>query len=162
MSTPTMQTAGVSAGRKKAVDESDLDDITLDTSNFKPIWFTAGTNSEKFWHGYGVENNETNVGRIHLDLQTTEPTDVTGRGRLVVFESEDMEFYKAIGPEFNLKTLREDVAESKSDKTMVPTYNPGANNDEVIALEIKSSNADGETVEPSESDFLYQYTSVRQ
>lgn len=159
--TPNMQVAGVTAGRQKTAEEGDLDAIDLDTTNWKTLWSVAGTKARKYWHGSGVPNNKTDVGRMHLDLKTTAPTDVTGLVRHVVYESEDEDFFKAIGPERSLKVLRSKTSEPTTEKTMVPTLNPGANDSEVIGIEVNPSNADGETIDPAGSDFLYQYTEVR-
>lgn len=159
-----MAVSGSNSGRGEVAEEGDLDAVTLDANTYKAVWSQTGKKSEFYWVGNGIENQDANVGRLYADIQSTPDGGTTinatsGTARFVVFEDPDMDYYKAVGPTFSLGDLRDAVADNRTERPMLANLNPGASEDEVIALEVKGN--DGETVSTDNCDVHIPYTALR-
>lgn len=158
----SMQPVGQSGGNPRVAEEGDFEDATLDSGRFVRVWSETATRKVLYWLGQGLEDQRANVGRIYLDAQNAVPGNIDGTARVVVYESDDHEFYKAIGPYFSLSDLRDAVTDDRTSRPMLAALNPGADEDEVIGLEIKAAaGSDGDTFTAANSDAHVPYSEIR-
>jgi len=139
--------------------------VTLDQDRYVDVWNEQATRSEYFWLGAGISVNETNVGRLFANLTDDGANDVDGGSyRVVVYEDSDRDFLKAVGPEFGAQELIDSEGANRTDQIMLPLQNPGAREDQHIALQLKcDADNDGNTLDTANSTAVQiPYSAVRQ
>lgn len=133
-------------GTKKPTTASDLEDNRqLTQHSFIPVLEQRGTSTRYYHWGYGMENDNTNVGRLSLDLQVadddggTNQADAVGRVRFAVYpdDPEIADGPKATGDEYTLGELRDLSNLNHRERDLFPQFAPGASQDEYLVLEVK-------------------------
>ena len=159
-----MRQLGRPIGNKQGEGVADMDGTqTLDSNRFVDVWNKQATRSEYYLCGYGVENNETNVGRLAADLVDSGANDITGTFRWVVYEDSDRDYIKSVGPTYTVAELEDSASASLRDKVMNPVRDPGAREDQHIALQLKvGATNDGNTIDTSSGSAQIEYTRLRQ
>lgn len=158
---------GDDVGRGRVDDQlSDLNTgVTLSSDRFVDVWNRQASRSEYLALGKGVSNNVTNVGRFFAKLSDSAANTIDGGTfRVVVYEDSDRDFIKAIGPEFGVKESRDSADADRTDQLMLPLLNPGAREDQHVALQLKAdADNDGNTVDEGNStSFNIPFTAFRQ
>jgi len=143
--TRDLEPIGARYGSQEPVTTDDLIDARQLTQHaFLPIMLQQGTNKRYYHWGSGIENAETNVGRLSADIQVDDDgagTGVTagkGKARFAVYPDDpDKSEPKATGDTFTLDQLRSWSADKFREKALQPVTKPGAAKDEYLALEVK-------------------------
>jgi hypothetical protein len=162
---------GARYGSKKPHTASDLNDgRSLTQHSFIPILEEKGT-STRFYHwGVGIENNDTNVGRLSLDLQVADDTSGTnqanaqGLARFSVYpdDPEIADGPKAVGDTYTLSELRDLAALNHRERDLFPVKKPGASQDEYLVLEVQiDASQEGQVVFADGSTVTAPYSEVR-
>lgn len=152
-----LRPVGATAGSQETIRNTDLNDgKSVSSDNWVPIFEAQSSKTIHYAPGYGVPNREGNAGFGDLDLQG-----IDGAGAVVALDGElRWEVYRdanqndpvGFGDTHRTEKLRADVAESKTDKTMMPLQKPGAGEDGYIVLAYKADPAnDGHDLSASDS-----------
>jgi len=149
---------------------SDLEDgKSLTQHAFVPILEEKGTSTRYFHWGVGIENNDTNVGRLSLDLQVAD--DVSGKNqanaqgiaRFAVYpdDPEIADGPKAVGDSYTLNELRDLAALNHRERDLFPVKKPGASQDEYLVLEVQlDASQEGKVVYADGSTVTAPYSEV--
>lgn len=143
--TGSLSPIGARYGTKEPNTSSNLEDNkVLSQYAFLPILLQRGTNKRFYHWGVGVENADTNVGRLSLDIQVadddggTNQADGEGIARFAVYPDEpEQSEPKATGDKYTLEELRNLSNLNHRDRDLFPVMKPGASKDEYLALEVK-------------------------
>lgn len=143
--TRTLRPIGERYGSKDPSTTADLEDgRELTQHSFLPILLQQGTNKRYYHWGVGVENSDTNVGRLALDLQVADDTsgtnqaDAVGLARFAVYPDDpEKSEPKATGDTYTLDELRDLSTLNHRERDLFPVLYPGAAKDEYLALEVK-------------------------
>jgi len=143
--TRQLQPIGSRYGTQEPVQSSDLlDGRSLTQHAFLPIFEQQGTNKRYYHWGSGVENADTNVGRLSADIQVADDTDGTnaadaeGQFRFAVYPDDpEKSEPKATGDTYTLDQLRSWSADKFREKALQPVQKPGASKDEYLTAEVK-------------------------
>lgn len=143
--TRNLSPIGARYGSKEPNTASDLEDNRELTQHaFLPVLKQRGTNKRFYHWGVGVENADTNVGRLSMDLQVadddggTNQADAAGLARFAVYPDEpDKSEPKATGDTYTLSELRDLSTLNHRDRDLFPVTKPGASKDEYLVLEVK-------------------------
>lgn len=136
---------GARYGSKEPNTASDLlDNRSLTQHAFLPVMEQRGTQKRYYHWGVGIENAETNVGRLSMDLQVadddggTNQANAKGLARFAVYPDDpEKSEPKATGDTYTLDELRDLSALNTREKDLFPVMKPGASKDEYLALEVK-------------------------
>lgn len=158
--------AGGTVGTRKHFNASDIiDNRDLTQHAFVPIIEQVSTKTRHYFHGYGVDDADTAVGRLGLDLQVadddsgTNQANAKGTARAAVYPDEQADVPKATGDEWSLAELRDLDGNALRDKELWPTMKPGADQDEMIVWEVEiDSSQEGMQVYAEGSSALIHYT----
>lgn len=158
---------GQDVGRGRVADQlSDLNDgVALSQDRYVDIFNVQASRSEYLALGKGVYNNDSNVGRFFADLADSGANDIdAGSFRFVVYEDSDRDFIKAVGPEFGVQEAIDSANADRSDQLMLALLNPGAREDQHIALQLKcDADNDGNTIDTGNSTAVQiPFTAFRQ
>lgn len=142
--TRQLEPIGARYGSQEPVRSSDLiDGRALTQHAFIPVFEQRGTQKRYYHWGSGVENADTNVGRLSADIKVTPDdgttvNDAKGDARFAVYPDEpDQSEPKATGDTFTLAQLRSWSADKFREKALQPVTKPGASKDEYLTLEIE-------------------------
>lgn len=132
-------------GTQEPVTASDLiDNRVLTQHAFLPIIEQKATSKRWYHWGSGIENNDTNVGRLSADIQVadddagTNAAAAKGSFRFAVYPDEPGQTEpKATGDTFTLAQLRSWSADKFRQKALFPVLKPGASKDEYLTGEVK-------------------------
>jgi hypothetical protein len=132
-------------GTKDPLEDGDLiDNRVLSQHSFIPIFERQGTNKRYYHVGTGIENADTNVGRLSADIQVadddggTNQANAKGVGRFAVYPDDpEKSEPKATGDHYTLSELRDWAALNTRDKPLLPLMAPGASKDEYVVFEVK-------------------------
>lgn len=132
-------------GSQEPVSASDLiDNRVLTQHAFLPVIEQKGTNKRFYHWGSGVENADTNVGRLSADIQVADDDAGTGAAaavgtaRFAVYPDDpEKSEPKATGDTYTLDQLRSWDADKFREKALQPVTKPGAAKDEYLTLEVK-------------------------
>jgi hypothetical protein len=166
-----LQPIGARYGSKRPNTADDLiDDRTLSQHSFIPVIEQEGTSTRYFHWGVGIENADTNVGRLSLDLQVaddaggTNAADAKGIARFAVYPDDPAiaDGPKAVGDAYTLAELRDLAALNHRDRDLFPVMKPGASQDEYLVLEVKlDASQDGQVVYAEGSSVTAPYSEVK-
>lgn len=160
-----MGAVGATIGDSKTAAVGDMDGTaTLDQDRFIDVWNQQATRSEYYHVGYGVGDSQTNVGRLYADLVDSGAVNIeAGEFRFVVYQDSDRDYPKAIGPTFSVAELEESASADLRDQTMLPVLNPGAREDQHVALQLKCAAAnDGNTIDTSSGSAKIPFSRIFQ
>lgn len=132
-------------GTKEPVTKDDLEDNRALTQHaYLPILMQKGTNKRYYHWGVGIENADTNVGRLSMDIRVADDDEGTnaapaaGKARFVVYpDVPEKSEPKATGDTYRLDELRDLASLNHRDRDLFPVMKPGASKDEYLALEVK-------------------------
>lgn len=141
----TLTPIGSRIGSKYPLTSDDLEDNRgLTQHAFIPILLQQGTNKRYYHWGVGVEDAETNVGRVSMDLQVadddagTNQANAVGTARFAVYPDEpDRSEPKATGDEYTLAELRDLSSLNHRERDLFPAMKPGAAKDEYCTIDVK-------------------------
>lgn len=150
------------------VTEDDLADGTaLRSDEFTRIFEEQASKTRFLFPGQDNTNRQIgNIGDYFGDIQGTNDggstyEQVQGHLRIEVYEDERLENLKAVGPKISLRALRNAETESLMDRPIQTLANPGAAEDEYIAISVKTTSAyDGYALSAANSSFQYPLTEV--
>lgn len=136
---------GARYGTKEPNTSADLeDDRALTQYTYLPILMQQGTNKRYYHWGMGVEDADTNVGRLSMDIQVADDAAGTnaaaakGKARFAVYPDDpEKSEPKATGDTYTLSELRDLAALNHRDRDLFPVMKPGAAKDEYLTLEVK-------------------------
>lgn len=143
--TRQLSPVGARYGSKEPNTSSDLiDNRQLTQHAYIPIFQQQGTNKRYYHWGVGVEDADTNVGRLSMDIQVadddggTNQADAEGKARFAVYPDDPQKSEpKATGDTYTLDELRDLSALNHRDRDLFPVMKPGAAKDEYLTLEVK-------------------------
>lgn len=143
--TRQLEPIGARYGSQEPVRSSDLiDGRSLTQHAFLPVFEQRGTNKRYYHWGSGVENADTNVGRLSADFQVADDTDGTnqedakGSFRFAVYPDDpEKSEPKATGDTYTLAQMRSWSADKFREKALQAVQKPGASKDEYLTAEIK-------------------------
>ncbi len=132
-------------GNKEPNTAADLEDNrNLTQHAFLPILLQKATNKRYYHWGVGVEDADTNVGRLSMDIQVadddagTNQANAKGKARFAVYpDVPDKSEPKATGDTYTLSELRDLAALNHRERDLFPVMAPGASKDEYLTLEVK-------------------------
>lgn len=136
---------GARYGSKEPNTKSDLEDgRSLTQHSFLPVLLQRATNKRYYHWGVGVEDADTNVGRLSMDIQVaddesgTNQADAVGLARFSVYPDDpEKSEPKATGDTYTLSELRDLASLNHRDRDLFPVMKPGASKDEYLTLEVK-------------------------
>lgn len=148
-----LNNVGTTAGAEQHIQPDELNDgKTLSKDEYRPIWSVQSDKHTHYAPGYGVPMREGNAGFSDLDLQNGGGSAIEGKVRYEVYRDSNREELVAYGATYPLATLRSDVAQPKTDKTMIPLKRPGAGEDGYLVLAAKAdASIDGDSVSTANS-----------
>ncbi len=161
---------GARYGAKEPNTKSDLEDgRSLTQHTFLPILLQRATNKRYYHWGVGVEDADTNVGRLSMDIQVADDTggtnqaDAEGQARFAVYPDDpEKSEPKATGDTYTLDELRDLASLNHRDRDLFPVMKPGASKDEYLALEVKiDASQEGKVVYASGSSVTAPMSEVK-
>jgi len=143
--TRQLEAIGARYGSQEPVQSGDLiDGRSLTQHAFLPVFEQKGTQKRYYHWGSGVENADTNVGRLSADIQVADDADGTnaedaeGKARFAVYPDDpEKSEPKATGDRFALDQLRSWSTDKFREKALQPVQKPGASKDEYLTFEVK-------------------------
>lgn len=145
MATRQLMAIGARLGSKEPVTADDLiNGRELTQHAYIPVLLQRGSTRRYYHWGVGVENAETNVGRVSSDVQVadddtgTNQADGVGKARFAVYPDEPGRSEpKATGDAYTLDELRDLAALNHRERDLFPVQKPGAAKDEYLAFEVR-------------------------